>query len=336
MKVLITGATGFIGSHVARVFQEKGCEVRCLVRRRSSLPQGLDLEQSLGDLRDPESLERAVQKCDAVVHCAALYTFWTPRPREIYQTNLQGTQNLLSAARKAGVRRIVYTSTVSTLHFSKGELATEKSRATLSEMVGHYKRSKFLAEEAAAQEASDGLEVVIVNPTAPIGAWDVKPTPTGKIVLDFLMGKMPAFMDTGLNIVAVDDVAQGHWLAFQRGQSGERYLLGNRNVTLKELLELLAKITGKPAPQFKIPYALAYVVGGIDTFFQGSVLRRSPAIPLEAVRVGRKPMWVSCEKAIRELSLPQTPIEVPLGEAIEWFARSGYLKKTDSLEKILQ
>lgn len=270
MTTLVTGATGFVGSHVARQLVSVGQSVRVLVRPNSNLQAlaGLQVEYFEGDLRDQKSLERALKGIRRVFHVAADYRLWTPRPEEIYQINVEGTRNLLDAAGHAGVERIVYTSTVATIAVPRhGALPNEGTQAKLDEMIGHYKRSKFLAEQVAVNAASSGMPVVIVNPTAPVGPWDWKPTPTGRIILDFLKGKMPAYVDTGLNVAPVEDIAAGHLLAAERGRAGQRYILGGRNMTLKQILDALSAITGRPAPRVRLPHAIALAAGYADQLF---------------------------------------------------------------------
>ncbi len=327
MKVLVTGATGFIGSNVARALQTRGYEVRALVRPGSSTLTLKDtgIETAQGDVRDRESVARALEGRQALVHCAALYTFWTPDPRLIYETNVTGTRVVLEEAMRAGVARCVYTSTVSTVGIPKGGLGTEGTMPSPKELVGHYKKSKYLAEKEALAFAQKGFPVVVVNPTAPIGPWDVKPTPTGRIVLDFIRGRIPAYINTGMNLVDVEDVAVGHVLALEKGRPGERYLLGNVNMTLAQILKLLEQVSGRKAPRIRIPIGLAMGAGYLDEYIEGRLLRKEPSIPLEGLKVSRKPMYVSCEKAVRELGLPQSPVEGALEKAVRWFRDYGYL-----------
>ena len=315
---LVTGASGFLGWHVARVLLERGHSVRALVRAGSRVDQ-LDVEPVTGDLRDPASLARAVAGCGLVFHVAADYRLWAKDPAELYRSNVDGTRHLLEAARDAGVERIVYTSTVGCIGFPDSGVGTEETPVSLHDMAGDYKRSKFLAEQAAVEFARSGLPVVIVNPTAPIGDHDVKPTPTGKIVLDFLNGDMPAFIDTGLNVVDVRDIAEGHLLACERGRAGERYILGSENLTLAQILEKLARITGRKAPAVRLPYAVAYIAGAASTAWAG-ITGRPPRVPLEGVRMARKKMWVSHEKAARELGFHPGPADTALARAVEWIA----------------
>jgi dihydroflavonol-4-reductase len=314
---LVTGASGFLGWHVARVLMERGYPVRALVRPGSRVAD-LPVEIATGDLRDPASLDRAAAGCGLVFHVAADYRLWARNPRELYQSNVEGTRNLLAAARAAGVERVVYTSTVGCIGMPHGAIGDETSPVSLADMTGDYKRSKFLAEQVALEFARDGLPIVIVNPTAPIGDHDVKPTPTGQMVLDFLNGAMPAFIDTGLNVVDVRDTAEGHLLACERGRPGERYILGSENLTLAQILGKLAAITGRRAPGMRLPYAVAYCAGVCSTAWAG-VTGSPPRVPIAAVRMARKKMWVTHEKAARELGFRPGPAETALRRAVEWF-----------------
>jgi dihydroflavonol-4-reductase len=320
--VLVTGASGFLGWHVARVLLDRGYPVRALVRPGSRVAD-LALETVTGDLRDPASLERAAAGCGLVFHVAADYRLWAKHPEELYSSNVVGTRNLLQAAKNSGAERVVYTSTVGCIGFPPGGVGDEETPVTLDDMVGHYKRSKFLAERVALDFARAGLPVVIVNPTAPLGDHDVKPTPTGKIVLDFLNGDMPAFIDTGLNVLDVRDCAQGHLLACQRGRDGERYILGSENLTLADILRKLARIAGRKPPMLRLPYAVAWCAGACSTAWAG-VTGQPPRIPLEAVRMGRKKMWVTHEKARLELGFHPAPADIALTRAVEWFRGSGW------------
>jgi dihydroflavonol-4-reductase len=316
--VLVTGASGFLGWHVARVLLERGHSVRALVRSGSVVDR-LEVERVTGDLRDPASLERAVAGCGLVFHVAADYRLWAKDPGDLYRSNVDGTRHLLQAARSAGVERVVYTSTVGCIGIPHGGIGNEETPVSLEDMAGDYKRSKFMAEQVALEFARAGLPVVIVNPTAPIGDHDVKPTPTGKIVLDFLNGDMPAFIDTGLNVVDVRDTAEGHLLACERGRIGERYILGSENLTLAQILQKLARITGRKAPSVRLPYAIAYAAGSASTAW-ASVTGRPPRVPLDAVRMARKKMWVTHEKAQRELGFHPGPADQALARAVEWMA----------------
>jgi dihydroflavonol-4-reductase len=321
MPSLVTGGTGFIGAHVVRALLARGREVRCLVRAGSSLEnlEGLPVEVVRGDLGDPASLVRAVSGVDVVYHVAADYRLWLRDPREIYRTNVDGTRALLQAAAEAGVSRFVHTSSVGALGLTKdGSPADEATPVTLEQIVGHYKRSKFLAEREAEAYAAKGFPVVIVNPSTPIGELDVKPTPTGAVIADFLARRLPAYVDTGLNVVDVKDVAEGHLLAAERGRVGEKYVLGHRDMTLKEILDALSGVTGLAAPRLRLPHAIPLVVGAIDTGF-ARLTGRPPRVPLEAVRMSMKKMYFDSGKAIRELGLPQTDPVVALRRAVAWF-----------------
>jgi dihydroflavonol-4-reductase len=315
--VLVTGASGFIGWHVARCLIERGYTVRALLRPARRVDD-LPLEPVTGDLRDAASLAPAVSGCGLVFHVAADYRLWAKDPQELYRSNVEGTRHLLSAAQKAGVERVVYTSTVGTIGIPHSGLGDESQPVSLAMMAGHYKRSKFLAERVALEFARAGLDVTIVNPTAPIGDHDLKPTPTGKIVVDFLKGAMPAFIDTGLNVVDVRDTAEGHLLACERGRTGERYILGSENLTLAQILRQLAQIASRPAPTMRLPYAVAYCAGLCSTAW-AEWTGRPPRVPLEAVRMARKRMWVTHEKARRELGFNPQPAEVALRRAVEWW-----------------
>jgi dihydroflavonol-4-reductase len=327
MTTLVTGATGFVGSHVARLLAERGERVRVFLRPSSvqRALAGLAVESVYGDLRDPLSLDRAVGGVRRVFHVAADYRLWARDPREIYENNVTGTCNLLAAAQRAGVERFVYTSTVATIAVPRPGLPDERTEARLEEMIGHYKRSKFLAEQEARRAAAAGQPVVIVNPTAPVGPGDWKPTPTGRIVLDFLAGRMPAYVDTGLNLVAVEDVAAGHLLAAERGRPGERYILGARNMTLKEILDVLAAIAGRAAPRWRMPHAVALAAAHADRFF-AQLLGREPQIPLEGVRMARHKMFVDASKAPRELGFAPGPVEGALERAVRWYEENGYVR----------
>src|SRR5579862_7814877 len=279
MKAFVTGATGFLGSHVARALADQGAELRVLVRATSNLRnlEGLKAETASGDLRDANSLEKAIAGCDTVFHVAADYRLWVQDPAEMYRSNVEGTRAILEAARKNGVKNVVYTSSVATMGFTgNGRPADEDSPVSLAEMIGHYKRSKFMAEQIALQAGRAGLRVITVNPTTPIGEQDVKPTPTGRIVVDFLKGKFPAYVETGLNLVDVRECALGHISAMEKGKSGERYILGGENLTLKQILDKLAAISGLPSPNIKLPYFVAFAAGFFDENFSGRLLRREP------------------------------------------------------------
>jgi dihydroflavonol-4-reductase len=327
MKTLVTGATGFLGSHVARQLAARGERVRVLVRPTSDTRaiDGLEAERFIGDLRDASSLDRALAGVTHVFHVAADYRLWARNPRDIYESNVMGTRNLLEAASRTGVEKFVYTSTVATIAVPRKDgLPDESTQSSLEEMIGHYKRSKFEAEQCAMRAAQAGLPVVIVNPTTPVGPGDWKPTPTGKIIVDFLNARMPGYVNTGLNFVPVEDCAAGHLLAAESGRIGERYILGGRNLTLKEMLDMLAAISGLPALRWKFPHALAYVAACVDTLVSGA-LRREPQIPLEGVRMARHKMFVDASKATRDLGFSPGPIEGALGRAVRWYEANGYV-----------
>ena len=320
---LVTGATGFVGWHVARLLEERGRRVRALVRPGRGLADLPSVEPVTGDLREPDSLARAVEGCDVVFHVAADYRLWTPDPGQMYRSNVDGTRNLLEAARRAGVERVVYTSTVGCIGLLPGSPGDEDTPVTLEDMTGPYKRSKFLAEQVALDFARSGFPVVIVNPTAPVGDHDFKPTPTGKTILDFLRGAMPAFIDAGLNLVDVRDVAVGHLLAEEQGRPGERHILGCENLTLEQILNRLAAVSGLEAPKSRIPYALAFAAGVASTAWAG-VTGREPRVPLDGVRMAAKKMWVKHDKAVRLLSYAPGSVDGALARAVDWFRSNGY------------
>jgi|SRR5690349_5512098 len=327
MLAFVTGATGFVGSHVARVLAEQGADLRLLVRSSSDLRNIEDLkaERVTGDLRDPASLKKAVSGCDAVFHVAADYRLWVRDPDEMYRSNVDGTRAVLEAARERGVRRVVYTSSVATMGFtSNGHLADENSPVSLANMIGTYKRSKFMAEQVAVKAARSGMDVVIVNPTTPVGERDIKPTPTGRIVVDFLKKKFPAYVDTGLNLVDVTECARGHVAALEKGKSGERYILGGENLTLKQILDKLAAITGLPSPRIRVPYAVALATGVVDQVVTGYIRKREPRATIDAVRMGRKKMFVSSGKAERDLGWKTVPVDDALRRAVNWFQANQY------------
>jgi dihydroflavonol-4-reductase len=319
--VLVTGASGFLGWHVARVLLERSYPVRALLRAGSRIDE-LDVERVTGDLRDAASLERAAAGCGLVFHVAADYRLWAKDPGDLYRSNVEGTRNLLAAARNAGVERVVYTSTVGCIGMPPGGIGDEEVPVALEQMTGAYKRSKFQAEQVALEFARSGFPVVIVNPTAPVGDHDVKPTPTGKIVVDFLNGDMPAFIDTGLNVVDVRDTALGHLLACERGRPGERYILGSENLTLAQILAKLAVITGRKAPTIRLPYAVAWCAGACSTAWAG-LTGKPPRVPMDAVLMARKKMWVTHEKARKELGFQPGPADIALARAVEWFRRAA-------------
>lgn len=347
MKAFVTGATGFLGSHVARALAEQGAELRLLVRPTSDVGnlEGLKADRVVGDLRDAASIEKAISGCEVVFHVAADYRLWV-RGRdsnEMYRSNVEGTRSLLEEARKQGVRRVVYTSSVATMGFN-GNRATaelrpagtdecvrpyanadEESPVSLTDMIGHYKRSKFMAEQVAIDAARSGVDVVIVNPTTPIGERDIKPTPTGRIVLDFLKRKFPAYVETGLNLVDATECARGHIQALEKGRAGERYILGGENLTLKQILDRLAAITGLKSPTVKLPYIIALATGVVDETITGRLLGREPRATIDAVRMGRKMMFVSSAKAERELGWHVVPVDDALRRSVEWFRGNGYV-----------
>ncbi len=327
MKALVTGATGFVGGAVARALVRAGYDVRVLTRANADLSNlnGLPVERIVGDLRDPASLRAALKGCAHLYHVAAHYALWAKDPSIFYEVNVTGTVNLLEAARDVGTERIVYCSTIGAIGLPPGGgLGTEETPVSLSQMAGHYKRSKYLAEQEVLRLAKEGLPVVIVNPSAPVGEGDVKPTPTGQIIVDFMKGRMPAYIETGMNIVDVDDVAQGHLLAMQKGRVGERYILGGKNLLLREVFEILSAVTGVKAPSLKLPrlavLPLAYV-----NHWLANMTGIPPRIPLEGVKMAKYKMHYDCSKAIRELGIPQTPPEVAIEKAVRWFRDHRYV-----------
>src|SRR3989454_3273678 len=327
MLAFVTGATGFVGSHVARVLAEQGADLRLLVRSSSNLKniRGLKAEQVVGDLRNPVTLEKAMAGCDVVFHVAADYRLWIRDPEQMYRANVEGTRAILQATRKNRVRRVVYTSSVATVGFtSNGRPADENSPVSLDDMIGHYKRSKFLAEQVAMQAAKTGMDVVVVNPTTPVGEQDIKPTPTGRIIVDFLKKKFPAYVDTGLNLVDVTECAHGHVAALEKGRSGERYILGGQNLTLKQILDELAEISGLRSPKVRVPYVVALATGVVDEVVTGHILRREPRATIDAVRMGRKKMLASSAKAERELGWKTVPVDNALRRAGEGVQGDGY------------
>jgi dihydroflavonol-4-reductase len=329
MKAFVTGATGFVGSHVAQVLAEQGADLRLLVRTGSDPKniQELNADRVIGDLCDPESIDRAMAGCDVVFHVAADYRLWVRDPAQMYRANVEGTRTILQAARKNRVRRVVYTSSVATMGFTvKNNPVDESSPVSLENMIGHYKRSKYMAEEVALAAGHDGIDVVVVNPSTPVGEQDIKPTPTGRIVVDFLKKKFPAYVDTGLNMVDVRECARGHVAALEKGRSGERYILGGENLTLKQILDKLAAITGLPSPRVRLPYAVALASGVVDTVVTGVVLRREPRVTIDAVRMGRKKMFVSSAKAERELGWKAVSVDAALRRAVQWFQDNGYAR----------
>jgi dihydroflavonol-4-reductase len=330
MKVLVTGATGFIGFHIAKLLREKGFCVRALVRNEgaASFLEDLGVELVPGDIRDIEDVYSGLRGCRQLYHAAADYRLWVPDPETMYDINVQGTRNVMHAALMMSLEKVVYTSTVGVLPpRSNGRLSSEDAPGDIRQMVGHYKTSKFIAEREVDGFRKKGLPVVIVNPTTPVGAMDRKPTPTGQIIVDFLNNRMPAYLDTGLNIVDVEDVAAGHLLAAEKGKIGERYILGSRNMTLREFFGLLAVETGKRAPIVRLPYLPVLIAAHIDNAISKWISGRRPRIPLTGVQMAKHYMHFDCSKAVKELNLPQTPIERAVGKAIDWFEKNGYVKK---------
>jgi len=328
MTTLVTGAAGFLGSHVTRQLVARGDEVRVLLRASSTnrAIADLSLEYVTGDLRDPASLDRAMKGVKRVFHVAADYRLWAKRKQDIYDSNVGGTKNLLEAAKRAGVEQLIYTSTVATIAVDRPQLPNEFTDAKLEEMVGHYKRSKWMAEREVLDAAKSGLPVIVAMPTTPVGPWDWKPTPTGKIVLDFLNGKMPGYVETGLNFVGVEECAAGHLLVAEKGKVGERYLLGGENLTLKAMLDTLSKITGLRAPMLKIPHGLALGVAYANTVFS-RLVGREPGIPVEGVKIARHMMFVDCSRAQRELGFKAGPVSAALERAVRWYDANGYIAK---------
>jgi dihydroflavonol-4-reductase len=327
MKVFLTGSTGFVGSHVAREYVAAGAELRLLTRATSKLAaiEGLAAEVVVGDLRQPEALRTALRGCDALVHVAADYRLWVRDPKEMYAANVDGTRELLRIAREEGVTKVVYTSSVATMGFkADGTIVDESTPVELADMIGAYKRSKFMAEQEAIAAARAGQHVMILNPTTPIGPGDAKPTPTGRIVVDFLNRKFPAYVDTGLNLVDVGEVARMHVAALERGTPGERYILGGENLTLKQILDRMSAITGLPSPTLKVPHAVAMTFAFFDETIRGRLLGKEPRATVEAVRMGRKVMFASSAKAERELGFKVLPVYHAMRAAIEWFVGHGY------------
>jgi dihydroflavonol-4-reductase len=329
MKAFITGATGFVGSHVARALAAQGAELRLLVRPTSRLDNIADLraETATGDLRDSESLKNAMAGCEFVFHVAADYRLWVRDPEQMYRSNVEGTRAIIRAAQESGVRRVICTSSVATIGFTReGHVVREDSPVSIKDMVGHYKRSKFMAEEIALEAGRGGANVVVVNPTTPIGEYDIKPTPTGRIVVDFLKRKFPAYVDTGLNLADVKEVARGHLLAMEKARPGERYILGGENLTLKQILDKLAALTGLPSPKMKVPHAVAMGFAVFDQFFTGVIRGKEPRATIDAVKMGRKKMFASSAKAERELGYKSMPVEDALRRAVDWFQAHGYIE----------
>ncbi len=331
MKIFVTGATGFVGHHVAKALAAEGADLRLLVRKSSNLRnlEGLDLgsrgDTFTGDLLEPGSLKSAIAGCDAVVHVAADYRLWIPDPAAMYSANVDGTRELLRMAREAGVKRFVFTSSVATMHFrTDGIVINEDTPVSLADMIGHYKRSKFLAEQEALHAAEQGQQVMILNPTTPIGPNDWKPTPTGRIFVDFLNGKFPAYVDTGLNLVDVSEVARAHVLALTRATPGRRYILGGENLTLKQILDKMSAITGIPSPTVEIPFAVAATYAFFEEWITGRIRGKEPRATLEEVRMGRKKMYASSAHAVQELGFSVVPVYPAMRAAIDWFRANGY------------
>jgi dihydroflavonol-4-reductase len=327
MKVFITGATGFVGHHVARELAAQGAQLRFLVRKSSNLAnlEGIAGEMHVGDLADPVSIAPALPGCDAVMHVAADYRLWIPDPQAMYKANVDGTRELLRLAREAGVRRVVYTSSVATMGFrSDGLIVNEDTPVSLANMVGHYKRTKFLAEQEAISASQAGQQVMILNPTTPIGSHDSKPTPTGRIFVDFLNHRFPAYVDTGLNLVDVEEVARTHVAALTTGAPGRRYILGGENLTLKQILDKMSAITGIPSPTVRIPFAVAATYAFFEENITGRILKKEPRATLEEVRMGRKKMYASSARAQQELGFRVAPVYPAMRSAIEWFRAHGY------------
>jgi dihydroflavonol-4-reductase len=327
MKALVTGATGFIGGAVARALVHRGIDVRVLARAGADLQnlQGLTVERVEGDLRDQASLRKSLAGCRQLYHVAAHYALWAKDPSIFYEVNVTGTKNLLEAAREVGTERIVYCSTIGAIGIPpEGGLGTEETPVSVDQMAGHYKRSKYLAEQEVLRLAKAGLPVVIVNPSAPVGIGDVKPTPTGQVIVDFMKGRMPAYIETGMNIVDVDDVAAGHLLAMEKGRTGERYILGNANLMLREVLEILSRLTGIKAPSIKLPRLAILPLAHLNLWL-ANMTGQPPRIPLEGVKMAKYKMHYDCSKAIRELGIPQTPPEAALEKAVRWFRDHGYV-----------
>jgi len=327
MQVFITGATGFVGGHVARAYAAQGAKLRLLTRNTSNLAglEGLAAETVVGDLRQPQALRAALTGCDALIHVAADYRLWVPDPQEMYAANVDGTRELLKLAREVGVAKIVYTSSVATMGFkTDGTIVDEATPVSIADMIGHYKRSKFLAEQEAISAARAGQYVMILNPTTPIGPNDAKPTPTGRIIVDFLNRNFPAYVDTGLNLVDVDEVARMHLVALDRGTPGERYILGGENLTLKQILDRLSAITGLPSPTMKVPHAVAMAFAFFDENITGKLRGKEPRATVEAVRMGRKMMFATAAKAESELGFQVLPVDAAMRSAVDWFLAHGY------------
>jgi len=327
MKIFVTGATGFVGHHVAKALVDGGAELRLLVRKSSKLSnlEGIAGDTVVGDLAKPDSYAPALQGCDAVLHVAADYRLWIRDPDTMYRANVDGTRDLLKLAREARVRRVVYTSSVATMAFrTDGIVVNEDTPVSINDMVGHYKRSKFLAEQQAIAAARDGQQVIILNPTTPIGPNDSKPTPTGRIFVDFLNRKFPAYVDTGLNLVDVSEIARIHVAALDVGKPGRRYVLGGENLTLKQILDKMSAITGIPSPTTKIPFGIAATYAFFEEWITGRIRGKEPRATLEEVRMGRKKMFASSARAQQELGFRILPVYPAMRAAIDWFRANGY------------
>jgi dihydroflavonol-4-reductase len=326
-KTLVTGGTGFVGRAVVTALLDAGRQVRVLVRDpKHPALAGLDVEPAVGDLKDAGSLEKAVQGCRRIFHVAADYRLWVPDPAEMYAVNVEGTRALLAAAAAAGVERVVYTSTVGALgNPGNGTPGNEATPVSIAEMVGHYKRSKFLAEEVALDFARKGVPLVVVNPSTPVGPWDSRPTPTGRMVIDYLQGRMPAYLETGLNLVHVQDVARGHLLAAEKGRVGEKYILGHENLSLSQIFQILAEISGIPAPTVKLAYGVVLPMAYLAEFWARNVSHREPRMTVTAVRMAKKYMYFDSSKAMQELGYAPTSVRRALEEAVEWFKGHGYV-----------
>jgi dihydroflavonol-4-reductase len=325
-KTLVTGGTGFVGRAVVEELLAAGREVRVLARNPDHPAlAGLAVEVAPGDLRDPDSLHRALTGCTRLFHVAADYRLWVPDPATMYAINVEGTRRLLASAQSQGLERVVYTSTVGTLgNPGDGTPGTEDTPVRLSEMVGHYKRSKFLAEQVALDFARQGLPLVVVNPSTPIGPWDFRPTPTGQMIVDFLQRRMPAYLETGLNLIHVRDAARGHLLAEEKGKVGEKYILGHDNLSLSQIFQMLADLTGLPAPKVRLPYWPVLAMAYVDEFFATYIRRRPPRMPVAAIRMAKKYMYFDNRKAVQYLGLTLTPVRQALADAVEWFRGHGY------------
>lgn len=327
-RALVTGGTGFVGAHVVRRLLRESLDVRCLARPGSNRKnlEGLSVEWAEGDLTEVESLRRAVKGCSMLFHVAADYRLWVRDPDAMDRVNVIGSRYLLACAAEAGVEKVVFTSSVAAVGRDGHEPGKEFMDPLPNQLIGPYKKSKFESELVAREFARKGLPVVIVNPSAPIGSHDIKPTPTGKMVVDLLNARMPGYLDTGMNFVDVEDVAEGHWLAAQKGTIGERYILGHENLTLKAFLEAVARVAGVPAPRFRIPYAVAWAAGAACAGWS-AVTGREPAVPLDGVRMAAHPMYYDASKAVRELGLPQTPVVRAIEKAVRWFKDNGYVHR---------